>query len=152
MLRCERGSAVEVGVGSVGSVGDDEAWSRHPLSAALLAHPAAAPEVIAGACAALERAAAAPMAAARVDELRATWLRLRPFFAFVLLRPAGGVGGGGGGAGDAGADHATVVALRASLASALVRLACAHTSVAELVAPLLLRCAACLPLGGIGGG
>ncbi|KAI8466909.1 MAG: hypothetical protein J3K34DRAFT_524154 [Monoraphidium minutum] len=119
-----------------------EAWSRHPLSAALLAQLAAAQQLLA--------AAAAALGAAEVlgapGELDAAWRRLSPFFSFVLLRPlsqhAAG-GGGGGEGGGAGGDAAAGLALRGVLVGALARAACAGEGVAARVAPFLLRHIAC---------
>lgn len=138
------------GVGAGGGAGGAEAWARHPLCAALLAAPAGAQQLLAGACGALT---AHP---ARGEGLapEAAWAALRPFFSYVLLRPLGaqpgsgaaaGPGGGGGGAGDR-LDAPCALALRAALAGGLARAACGDVRVARLAAPFLLRHLACMPL------
>ncbi len=142
-----------------------EAWSRHALSAALLAHPAGAQQLLARAVAALEPGRSGGCGSS--TSLTDTWQQLAPFFSFVLLRSASDAGAGGGGsssknAAAAGAgggagrgqggtgdrlDPLAAAALRGALVGALVRAACGAADVARLVVPFLLRHLAVAPLG-----
>jgi hypothetical protein len=73
-------------------------WARHPLSSALLSHPATAPALIRGSCLLLLNAARKAHSSSRgrtslqdkqqqqgQEELLRTWGALQPFFTFLLL-------------------------------------------------------------------
>jgi len=135
---------------------NNEVWSRHPLSAALLAHPASAQQLLACACAELEPGHINSSSSKLTD----MWQWLAPFFTFILLRPIGcdtaGSSSSTAAAAASGASAAaagdrleplTALALRTNLVGALVRISCSSVHVARLVVPFLLSRLICMGLG-----
>jgi hypothetical protein len=147
------GGHVGGGSGGAGPAESSELWARHPLSAALLAQPAGAQQLLSHACDSLVAAAAGDEGSKAVVN---TWHALRPFFSFILLRPVETYGGAAaaahagsvlaaGASGDA-RGPGSALALRACLVGKLARAACGSAAMARLAVPFLLRHVACTPL------
>lgn len=134
-----------------------QAWSQHPLTAAVLLAPACGYELMSSCVAALNSCCSASSdgrqqqhqtSAQHQQQLGRLWARFQPFFSYILLQGSlkgGSVAGGiaGGGVTAAGADSAIWALMAPVLHAQLVRLGCVRPAVSLPVLDLLVRALGC---------